>query len=275
MPGLDVAQEEIIPMESNSNRRETAASRKVMKRDRRALRAATLRAEGGSERVVAECLAGRLSRQALTEEEYRMLRVAQEASRGPEKKPGQRAASGVWGSVPYGSEPFGTIRAAWAAGFVEAREWHYGGEQLIVKGHVLVRGAREALSRTTWEGLGFRVKPDAAPHTTRWSQVGSGAKTVAYPLFRADQVEATRCRGAGRHSASEKAAILSPDVPRWNDGTVRRIAQGIRYEDAAGKWRILHDALLDAGCGDEIILAHCLFAGPHPDTCWLIEMLLR
>jgi len=71
----------------------------------------------------------------------------------------------------------------------------------------------------------------------------------------------------------------SPPLPAavlgWNDATVRRIAQGIYEERAFGRLPILADALLDAGCDDEDILAHCRSAGPHVRGCWIVDLLLE
>ena len=50
---------------------------------------------------------------------------------------------------------------------------------------------------------------------------------------------------------------IDPIWLSWNDATVRRIAQGIYEERAFDRLPILHDALLDAGCDNEDILAHC------------------
>jgi hypothetical protein len=47
------------------------------------------------------------------------------------------------------------------------------------------------------------------------------------------------------------------DVMRWNDGTVPRLAEGIYQNRAFDHMPILHDVLLDAGCDDEALLAHC------------------
>jgi hypothetical protein len=67
---------------------------------------------------------------------------------------------------------------------------------------------------------------------------------------------------------------LPPAVLTWNDATVRRIAEGIYEERAFDRLPILHDALLDAGCDDKDILAHCRSAGPHVRGCWVIDLIL-
>jgi len=62
---------------------------------------------------------------------------------------------------------------------------------------------------------------------------------------------------------------------RWNDGTIPRIAQGIYEERAFDRMPILADSLLDAGCDNEDILAHCRPQGAiHARGCWVIDLLL-
>jgi hypothetical protein len=60
----------------------------------------------------------------------------------------------------------------------------------------------------------------------------------------------------------------------WNDATIPKIARGIYEERAFDRLPVLHDALLDAGCDDEAILAHCRGAGPHVRGCWVIDLIL-
>jgi hypothetical protein len=92
----------------------------------------------------------------------------------------------------------------------------------------------------------------------------------------------------------EKQCLLLRDIignpfrsialdPSWllrNDGTVRRIAEGI-YEERrlpegtldGARLAILSDALLDAGCDNEDLIAHCRSPGPHVRGCWAIDLL--
>jgi hypothetical protein len=75
---------------------------------------------------------------------------------------------------------------------------------------------------------------------------------------------------------------LPPAVLAWNDGTVIRIAQGI-YEGRKlpegtldkSRLAILADALLDAGCDDDELLAHCRSEDPHVRGCWAIDLILN
>ena len=63
--------------------------------------------------------------------------------------------------------------------------------------------------------------------------------------------------------------------------TVPRIAQAT-YEERrmpegtldTSRLPILADALLDAGCDDEELIAHCRQPGPHVRRCWAIDLIL-
>jgi hypothetical protein len=75
--------------------------------------------------------------------------------------------------------------------------------------------------------------------------------------------------------------VLSPDILAWNDGTVPRVALGI-YEDRqlpagtldTARFAILADALHDAGCENEELMAHCRGDGVHVRGCWAIDHIL-
>lgn len=77
------------------------------------------------------------------------------------------------------------------------------------------------------------------------------------------------------------APPLPAPVLVWNDATVVRIAQGI-YDDRrmpegtldTARLAILADALLDAGCDNEALIAHCRSEGPHVRGCWAIDLIL-
>jgi hypothetical protein len=73
----------------------------------------------------------------------------------------------------------------------------------------------------------------------------------------------------------------SPAVLAWNDRTIPRLAQAI-YDDRklpegtfdTARLAILADALLDAGCEDEDLIAHCRIDGPHVRGCWAVDLCL-
>jgi hypothetical protein len=71
-----------------------------------------------------------------------------------------------------------------------------------------------------------------------------------------------------------RAVAIDPSWLSWNDGTVRRLAQAIYDERRFADMPILADALLDAGCDDEEVLAHCRRPAEHVRGCWVLDLLL-
>jgi hypothetical protein len=77
----------------------------------------------------------------------------------------------------------------------------------------------------------------------------------------------------------------SPPLPAavlgWNDRTIPRLAEAI-YEQRqmpagtldTARLAILADALLDAGCADDELMAHCRREGPHVRGCWALDLIL-
>jgi hypothetical protein len=57
----------------------------------------------------------------------------------------------------------------------------------------------------------------------------------------------------------------------WRTATVVALAEGIAAEAAFDRLPVLADALEDAGCGDERVLAHCRGGGPHSRGCWVAD----
>jgi hypothetical protein len=60
----------------------------------------------------------------------------------------------------------------------------------------------------------------------------------------------------------------------WLTSTVGALAEGIYQERAFDRMPILADALQDAGCDNDDILAHCRGDGPHVRGCWAVDLLL-
>jgi hypothetical protein len=60
----------------------------------------------------------------------------------------------------------------------------------------------------------------------------------------------------------------------WNHGTIGSLAKAIyderRYEESP----VLADALEEAGCTDEEVLAHLRGPGDHVRGCWAVDALL-
>ncbi len=62
--------------------------------------------------------------------------------------------------------------------------------------------------------------------------------------------------------------------PGWRTHDVVGVARGIYDERAFDRLPILADALMDAGCDHEDILAHCRSEGTHVRGCWVVDLVL-
>ena len=62
--------------------------------------------------------------------------------------------------------------------------------------------------------------------------------------------------------------------PSWRTTAVVNLADAIYIDRAFDRLPILADALQDAGCEHEDILAHCRGPGPHVRGCWVIDFVL-
>ncbi|MFO0844686.1 MAG: hypothetical protein U0797_20200 [Gemmataceae bacterium] len=60
----------------------------------------------------------------------------------------------------------------------------------------------------------------------------------------------------------------------WNGGTAVQLARVIYDEQRFHVLPILADALEEAGCDDEALLAHCRDDGLHVRGCWVVDLLL-
>ncbi len=63
--------------------------------------------------------------------------------------------------------------------------------------------------------------------------------------------------------------------PSWLTSDVLALARSIHDEQAFDQLPILADALQDAGCEDDQVLAHCRGEGPHVRGCWVVEAILE
>src|SRR5262245_28849839 len=70
-------------------------------------------------------------------------------------------------------------------------------------------------------------------------------------------------------------AITVPDPWRAAaDGAAVKVARGIYEDGAFDRLPILADALEEAGCTSQAILAHCRGSGPHVRGCWVVDLVL-
>jgi len=122
---------------------------------------------------------------------------------------------------------------------------------------------------------------DYAAWMAQWAAERSRyAEDGAWPAGAAEAGQADLLRdlfgNPFRPSPRLPAAILV-----WNDGTIRRLAEGI-YEERqmprgtldTARLAVLADALLDAGCDNEDLIQHCRDAGSHVRGCWPLDLIL-
>jgi hypothetical protein len=65
----------------------------------------------------------------------------------------------------------------------------------------------------------------------------------------------------------------APD-PGWLTPNAQAVAQLVYETRAFDELPILADALVDAGCDDQAILAHCRSEGLHVRGCWVLDLIL-
>ncbi|MCA1695736.1 MAG: hypothetical protein LC749_13975 [Actinobacteria bacterium] len=60
----------------------------------------------------------------------------------------------------------------------------------------------------------------------------------------------------------------------WHGGLVPKLARSIYDDRVWDQLPILGDALEDADCTHEDMLAHCRGPGPHTRGCWVVDLVL-
>jgi hypothetical protein len=157
-------------------------------------------------------------------------------------------------------------------------------------------GAVEVLERWA-DGTASREELVAA-HGSAWEAWGTPARTavadasaVDWSLGGALQAAshaAWAVKGPRAEERKAQADLLRclwgnpfrplPQVDRswraWHDGTVARLAQAMYEARDFSRMGLLADALLDAGCADEALLAHCRLGGDHVRGCWALDLVL-
>ena len=104
----------------------------------------------------------------------------------------------------------GTIEKAKKQGYRLLLPHQYGGQQAVIKGQVLSRNPKEALSRTAWRRKGYRVLPDAEPHSVRFHPLW----LREYSVYRRDQVQAIQVDG---QSVDRRTAIAWIELDESDD----------------------------------------------------------
>jgi hypothetical protein len=61
---------------------------------------------------------------------------------------------------------------------------------------------------------------------------------------------------------------------RWRSSDVLGLGKAVYEDTAFERLPLLGDALMDAGCDDELILGHCRSQGLHVRGCWVVDLAL-
>jgi hypothetical protein len=72
-----------------------------------------------------------------------------------------------------------------------------------------------------------------------------------------------------------KPPVLDRSWLAWNGGTIPNLAQTMYASKRFRDLPILGDALEEAGCTDETVLAHCRGPAPHVRGCWVVDWILE
>lgn len=130
--------------------------------------------------------------------------------------------------------------------------------------------------------------PDAMGQTVAWVYVGLGndeqkvgrvLESVAWVYGCPAMITGVRPSHCPQVSRLIREAVGNPfrSVPfdaRWRPADAVAIARRMYDARDFSAMPILSDALMDAGCDNEDILAHCRSDGPHCRGCWVVDLVL-
>jgi hypothetical protein len=124
--------------------------------------------------------------------------------------------------------------------------------------------ARKELARVDWHGDDTLVPGRIL---RRVQAVATKARITAARRVMADLVRDVMGNPFRR-------SVVEADWLLWNHGAVKHIAEQIDTRGSFADLPILADALEDAGCTDEYLLAHCRADCPRAPGCWILDAVL-
>jgi hypothetical protein len=122
----------------------------------------------------------------------------------------------------------------------------------------------------------FRAVPEAAVRAARRRAWAEGQAGPEQQEARGREEEAAQARLLREVFGNpfRPSPPLPPEVRAWHDGTMVRLAEAMYDARDFSNMGLLADALLDAGCADEELLAHCRSGAEHVRGCWAVDLLL-
>jgi hypothetical protein len=112
------------------------------------------------------------------------------------------------------------------------------------------------------EAADFARKAQPAPHSEVW------------PLEQREEAAQCDLLREVVGPAAYRPVFFDPVWALREDRAARRLAETIYDEGAWELMPILADALEEAGCGDEELLAHARSEGAHVRGCWVVDLVL-
>ena len=127
--------------------------------------------------------------------------------------------------------------------------------------------------------------PTTVDELTESSSFTDAAKAASYDTQEAPDQPSVGRWEREKHERRQQAALLrciagnpfrpAAFNPAWRTSDVMLLAQGIYDDRAFDRMPILADALQDAGCDNDDILAHSRDANtPHARGCWVVDLVL-
>lgn len=142
-------------------------------------------------------------------------------------------------------------------------------------------------------------KPSERARTESWFRAAAGVSMLSCLTFTAADIGADnaalavkawarfssrKARPAARHERAAQLALLRdivgnpfrpvPFDPSWASENVLLLARHIYESRDFSALPILADALQEAGCENDDVLAHCRGDGPHARGCWVVDLVL-
>jgi hypothetical protein len=154
---------------------------------------------------------------------------------------------------------------------------------------------RYAAGRASWDELAVAVRaapqarvsggPWRSPNPVRLAPAAQALRAVAALLADDPWEAAWGVAREGVNLLGSDACDLIPELfgnpfrpggfdPRWRTADAVGLAGGIFDDGAFDRLPLLADALLDAGCDDQAVLAHCRAERPHVPGCWVVDLVL-
>jgi hypothetical protein len=142
--------------------------------------------------------------------------------------------------------------------------------------------APQDLRRAVLESFGKRHAWTAATNVV-WAiaellQAYTNRSAASYPFVQPRLTYPQEARAQATLVRDLFGHVFHPD-PLWmarldRTDDVERLARAIYDEHAFAEMPVLGDALEDAGCTDDEVLAHCRQGAEHARGCWVIDSLL-